>query len=134
MKKSYFVKIFACFMFVSILSGCDYLGIESQKAIEDRKNEQAKAIGAACRHSARALEDCFLMHPKVSKAGIFSGWKEMDQYMRDNNIQPVKAEIPVEAPDQAENKKEDKVEQSEDKKDDTKKKDTPENKPDKKDQ
>jgi len=68
------------------LAACDQLGIDTPAKVEAARAAEGKAIGSACRQSMRALEDCYAMNPKASKAAIFSGWKEMDQYMRDNNI------------------------------------------------
>lgn len=58
-------------------------------------SEDSKAIGAACRHAGRALEDCFVLNPKGHQSGIFDGWKEMNDYMLSNQIEVVKPEIPV---------------------------------------
>ena len=38
---------------------------------------------------APALEDCYKLNPKAMKAAVFDGWKDMDAYMRENNIAPV---------------------------------------------
>ena len=69
-----------------LLSGCDALGIESSAQVAERKQAEAHAIGSACRHAIRSIEDCFKTNPKAGKAAVFAGWKEMDQYMRDNQI------------------------------------------------
>jgi len=71
------------------LAACDQLGIDTPAKVEAARAAEGKAIGSACRQSMRALEDCYSQNPKASKAAIFSGWKEMDQYMRDNNIQGI---------------------------------------------
>jgi hypothetical protein len=68
------------------LAGCDALGIESSAKLAERKQAEAHAIGSACRHAIRSVEDCFKTNPKAGKAAVFAGWKEMDQYMRDNQI------------------------------------------------
>ena len=70
----------------ALLVGCDALGIESATQIAERKQAEAHAIGSACRHAIRSIEDCFKTNPKAAKAAVFAGWKEMDQYMRDNQI------------------------------------------------
>lgn len=70
----------------ALLAGCDALGIESAAQVAERKQAEAHAIGSACRHAVRSVEDCFKTNPKAGKAAIFAGWKEMDQYMRDNQI------------------------------------------------
>ncbi len=48
-----------------------------------RENE-AKAIGSACRHAMRGIEDCYTLNPKAPKAMVFAGWKDMDAYMREH--------------------------------------------------
>lgn len=71
------------------LVGCDQLGIESASASAARREAEGKAVGAACRHAGRAIEDCFALNRRTDKAAIFAGWREMDDYMRENKIQAV---------------------------------------------
>ncbi len=71
-----------------LLSGCDQLGIDTPAKQAQRREAEGKAIGAACRHTQRSLEDCYASNPKASKAAIFAGWREMDEYMRENDIPP----------------------------------------------
>ncbi len=68
------------------LVGCDALGIESATQVNARKEAEARAIGSACRYALRGIEDCFASNGKAGKAAVFEGWKEMDQYMRDNQM------------------------------------------------
>jgi hypothetical protein len=72
-----------------VLAGCDNV----EKLLADpkvaQKEADAKAIGGACRHGLRSIEDCYGLNEKASKAAIYAGWKEMDQYMRDNKIEGV---------------------------------------------
>ncbi|MEZ5646994.1 MAG: hypothetical protein R3E94_07090 [Burkholderiaceae bacterium] len=68
------------------LAGCEALGIETAQQVLARKEAEARAIGSACRHAVRSIEDCFNSNPKAGKAAIFAGWKDMDQYMRENEI------------------------------------------------
>jgi hypothetical protein len=68
-----------------LLAGCDIPGMEPDPRIAQREAD-AKATGGACRYGLRGLEDCYSLNPKASKAAVFDGWKEMDQYMRDNKI------------------------------------------------
>jgi len=72
-----------------LLVGCDQLGIESATAAAARRESEGKAVGAACRHAGRAIEDCFALNRRVDKASIYAGWREMDDYMRENKIQAV---------------------------------------------
>ncbi len=70
----------------SLLAGCDALGIETAAQQAGRKEAEGKAIGSACRHAIRSVEDCFKSNPKAGKAAVFAGWKEMDVYMRENQL------------------------------------------------
>ena len=74
-----------------VLGGCDLIDalLADPKAIQ--KEADAKAIGGACRHGLRSIEDCYTMNEKASKAAVFAGWKDMDQYMRDNKIEGVES-------------------------------------------
>jgi hypothetical protein len=73
------------------LTGCDQLGIESAAVVAARKEAEGKAIGAGCRHAARSVEQCYANNRRVDKAAVFAGWKEMNDYMRENNIEAVPA-------------------------------------------
>lgn len=79
-----------------LLAGCDMLGIESASALAERKAAEGKAIGAACRHAGRAIEDCYALNKRADKAGIFAGWREMNDYMRENNIEVVQPKLQTE--------------------------------------
>ena len=83
----------------ALLAGCDALGIESAAKLAERKQAEAHAIGSACRHAIRSIEDCFKTNPKAGKAAVFAGWKEMDQYMRDNSIVGMPSEGSAAPPD-----------------------------------
>jgi hypothetical protein len=72
-----------------LLAACDQLGIESATAAAARRDAEGKAVGAACRHAGRAIEDCFALNRRTDKAAIYAGWREMDDYMRENKIQAV---------------------------------------------
>ena len=41
----------------------------------------------------RGIEDCYRLNERVSKTAIFEGWKEMDQYMRENKIEGAPATL-----------------------------------------
>lgn len=88
-----------------LLAGCDLEALLADPKVVQREAD-AKAIGGACRHGLRSLEDCYAINDKAPKAAVFAGWKEMDQYMRDNKIEGVEpkglkpAVIPEVAPDE----------------------------------
>ena len=75
------------------LSGCDMLGIESASGIAARKEAEGRAIGGACRHAGRAIEDCYAMNRKADKPAVFAGWREMNDYMRENKIEAVPPQL-----------------------------------------
>ena len=76
------------------LAACDQLGIETPAKSAERQDAEAKAIGSACRHAMRAIEDCYVLNPKAEKSAIFNGWREMDEYMRENKLEGVAPTVP----------------------------------------
>lgn len=75
------------------LCACDRLGIPDPSKEAAAKDAEGKAIGGACRYAGRALEDCYVLNAAASKAAIFAGWKEMNDYMTENKIEVVKPEL-----------------------------------------
>jgi len=89
-----------------MLAGCDIPGLGPDPKVVQREAD-AKATGGACRYAQRGIEDCYTLNPKAPKSAIFDGWKEMDQYMRDNKIEGAPSVIPIPVtppPEAAENK------------------------------
>jgi len=74
------------------LTACDMLGMGPDPKIAQREAE-ARAIGAACRHGLRSIEDCYALNKGINKAHIYAGWLEMDAYMRENKIEGLRAEV-----------------------------------------
>ena len=72
-----------------LLAGCDQLGIEAASAVAAKREGEGKAVGGACRHAGRAIEDCYGLNKKADKAAVFAGWREMNDYMRENKIEAV---------------------------------------------
>lgn len=80
-----------------LLAGCEIPGMgPDPKAV--KKEADAKAIGSACRHGLRSIEDCYTLNTTASKADMFTGWKDMDLYMRENKIEGVPATVVKAAP------------------------------------
>lgn len=79
---------------VLLLSGCDQLGLETPAKAAEREIAEAKAIGGACRHALRAIEDCYTLNPKSDKSSVFTGWREMDEYMRENKLDGIAPVVP----------------------------------------
>jgi len=78
---------------LATLAGCDMLGIESASQIAARKEAEGRAIGGACRHAGRAIEECYSINRRADKAAIFAGWREMNDYMRENKIEAVPPQV-----------------------------------------
>lgn len=80
------------------LSGCDQiqqrLGIEDTAGKALRANAEGKAVGGGCRHAGRAIEDCYAVYTWVPKDAVYTGWRDMDTYMRDNKIEEVEPQLP----------------------------------------
>lgn len=75
----------------ALLGGCEYV-----EKFDPRKGKEAegKAIGGACRHAGRALEDCFKLYPEAAKAAVFEGWREMNDYMTEHKIEVIEPVLP----------------------------------------
>jgi hypothetical protein len=78
----------------ALLGGCEQLGIEDPAKTAAAKEAEGKAIGSACRHAMRAIEDCYTLNPKAQKAAVYAGWREMDEYMRENKLEGVAPVVP----------------------------------------
>jgi len=76
------------------LTACEQLGIEDPAKAAAVKEAEGRAIGSACRHAMRAIEDCYTLNPKASKAAVYAGWREMDEYMRENKLDGVAPALP----------------------------------------
>ncbi|HSB98656.1 MAG TPA: hypothetical protein VLE45_01995, partial [Burkholderiaceae bacterium] len=57
-------------------AGCNLFGSEAAEAAAARREADGKAIGGACRHAGRAIEDCYLLNRRADKAAIYAGWRE----------------------------------------------------------
>ncbi len=84
------------------LSGCDQLsskmGLEDPAKKEARLDAEGKAVGGGCRHSGRAIEDCYSIYTWLPKESVFAGWREMDEYMRENKLETVAPQLPPPPP------------------------------------
>lgn len=80
------------------LAGCDQLMDRAGIANPAKIESEGRAIGSACRHAGRGLEDCYRLNPTADKPSVFMGWKDMNEYMVKNNMQSVIPEIPAEVP------------------------------------
>jgi len=89
--------ILAVSLATTLLAGCDMLGIESPEKVAAARDAEGRAIGGACRHAGRAIEDCYALNRRADKAAIFAGWRDMNDYMRENKIEPVPPQLAAQA-------------------------------------
>jgi hypothetical protein len=99
-----------------LAGGCELLGMEDPAKLAAAREAEGKAVGGACRHSGRALEDCYLMNPKAMKSAIYAGWRDMDAYMRENKIEAVRPDLAEPVGNRGNGKAEDAPEGAEEKK------------------
>ena len=85
-------------LLLTLLAGCDMLGIESPEKLAATREADGKAVGGACRHAGRAIEDCYALNKKADRAAVFAGWREMNDYMRENKIDEVHPQLAGAAP------------------------------------
>jgi len=87
---------FPCIFAVALLlPGCDRLSERAGFPDPVKQEAEGKAIGGACRHAGRGLEDCYRLNKEAPKSSVYAGWKEMNEYMVKNNMQAVKPTIPA---------------------------------------
>ena len=82
-------------------AGCNLFGNEVAEAATARREADGKAIGGACRHAGRAIEDCYLLNRRADKSAVYAGWREMNDYMRENKLEPVVPQLSAETLAQA---------------------------------
>lgn len=78
----------------ALLGGCERLGIPDFTKSSANAEADGKAIGSACRHAGRAIEDCYNLNPGAQRAAVFAGWREMNDYMAEKNIAEVEPKVP----------------------------------------
>lgn len=75
------------------LTGCERLGVADPVKEAAAREADARATGSACRHAGRGIEDCYALNPDAARAAVYAGWKEMNDYMRENNIAEIKPNV-----------------------------------------
>lgn len=80
-----------------LLSGCEQLVevLELPNPAKDavRVDAEGRAIGGACRHAGRSLEDCYALNKTAVKASVFAGWRDMNDYMMEHSLETVPSHI-----------------------------------------
>ncbi len=76
-----------------LTTGCEQLAdlLELPNPSRDaaRLESEGRAIGSACRHAGRSLEDCYTLNAGAEKAAVFAGWRDMNDYMMEHKLEVV---------------------------------------------
>ncbi len=91
------------------LTGCDglteKLGVETPASKAAKTDAEGRAVGGGCRHSGRAIEDCYSIYSWLPKSSVYSGWRDMDEYMRENQLETITPQLPPPEPPKSRTKK-----------------------------
>src|SRR5690606_26156732 len=63
MSRPFVLRLLLPLVMALTLSACEQLGIETPAQTTARQEAEGKAVGGACRHAGRALEDCYKSSP-----------------------------------------------------------------------
>ena len=67
----------------------DLLELPNPSRDAARLESEGRAIGGACRHAGRSLEDCYTLNSSAEKAAVFAGWRDMNDYMMEHKLEVV---------------------------------------------
>lgn len=94
--------VLAFVLTLPFLSACDQVGelleLPNPKKEAATAEAEGRAIGGACRHAGRSLEDCYILNPSAQKASVFAGWREMNDYMMEHKLDVVPSLLPQQPP------------------------------------
>lgn len=80
-----------------LLAGCeqvaDLLELPNPARDAARVEAEGRAVGSACRHAGRSLEDCYALNSGADKAAIFAGWRDMNDYMMEHKLEVVPSQL-----------------------------------------
>lgn len=83
----------ALLVLLPLASGCEQIAdlLELPNPARDaaRLESEGRAIGSACRHAGRSLEDCYTLNAGAEKAAVFAGWRDMNDYMMEHKLEVV---------------------------------------------
>ena len=81
--------LLAAVLAAALLAGCELPGLDGGERLAASREAEGKAVGAGCRQAGRAIEDCYALNRRTDKAAIVAGWRDMNDYMRENKIEPM---------------------------------------------
>jgi hypothetical protein len=85
-----------------LTAGCeqvaDVLELPNPSRDAARLESEGRAIGSACRHAGRSLEDCYTLNGSAEKAAVFAGWRDMNDYMMEHKLEVVPSRLTPDTP------------------------------------
>ncbi|MCM8566996.1 hypothetical protein [Thauera linaloolentis] len=82
---------------LALTAGCDMLSelldLPNPAREHAMKEAEGRAVGSACRHAGRSLEDCYALNPASEKASVFAGWRDMNDYMMEHKLDVVPSRL-----------------------------------------
>jgi len=91
-------KLIPLLLLVPLLSACEQMAelleLPNPQKVAALAEAEGKAVGGACRQGGRSLEDCYALNAGAQKAAVFAGWREMNDYMLQNNMEVVPSQLP----------------------------------------
>ena len=79
-------------------AGCDQLAEVLELPNPSKVEAEGRAVGSACRHAGRSLEDCYTLNAGAEKAAVFAGWRDMNDYMMEHKLDTVPSRLVPGAP------------------------------------
>lgn len=76
-----------------LTAGCDQIADVLELPNQSRIEAEGRAIGGACRHAGRSLEDCYALNPDATKSAVFAGWRDMNDYMMEHKLDVVPSRL-----------------------------------------
>ncbi|MER2555512.1 MAG: hypothetical protein ABTQ28_19850 [Thauera sp.] len=76
-----------------LTAGCDQIADVLELPNPSRIEAEGRAVGGACRHAGRSLEDCYALNPVAAKAAVFAGWRDMNDYMMEHKLDVVPSRL-----------------------------------------
>jgi hypothetical protein len=74
-------------------AACDQVADVLELPNPARIEAEGRAVGSACRHAGRSLEDCYALNPAAAKAAVFAGWRDMNDYMMEHKLDVVPSRL-----------------------------------------
>lgn len=102
MRRHATLRVILALVLLPVTAGCDQIAELLELPNPSRIEAEGRAIGGACRHTGRSLEDCYTLNPGAAKAAVFAGWRDMNDYMMEHKLDVVPSRLtPGGAPTEA---------------------------------